>query len=178
MADSGSPKDAKGSISILFMHGLESGPRGSKVRFLRRAFGEVHCVDMEMSACNPLRRNSPARWILAYASTAAVLLPALATSQSAASITALAATAVAACVPLARWRLACSLRTCAQLQRRAIQRLKPDIVVGSSWGGAVALQCLHSGYWRGPTLLLAPAIKVCGWWGWFWPALPAPAGMR
>ena len=166
--------------SILFIHGLESGPHGSKMRFLRHQFGDaaVHCVDMEMSAYNPLRRNSPARWVLAYAVTTALLLFAVATVQTAAFVTALAAVAVSAGLPLTRWLLARSLHTCAQLQRRAIQQQKPDIVVGSSWGGIVALQCAHANYWQGPMLLLAPAVKVHGFWGLLWPAPPGPKGLR
>jgi len=38
-----------------------------------------------------------------------------------------------------------------------IKRHDPDVVVGSSWGGAVALACIQTGVWYGPTLLLAPA---------------------
>ncbi|MCA9598868.1 MAG: hypothetical protein KC776_36405 [Myxococcales bacterium] len=34
-----------------------------------------------------------------------------------------------------------------------------DAVVGSSFGGAVAVRLLERGAWRGPTLLLAPAVE-------------------
>jgi predicted alpha/beta hydrolase family esterase len=36
---------------------------------------------------------------------------------------------------------------------------KLDALVGSSFGGAVAVRLLESGAWRGPTLLLAPAVE-------------------
>jgi len=36
-------------------------------------------------------------------------------------------------------------------------RFVPDVVVGSSFGGAVALLMVLAGMWRGPTVLLAPA---------------------
>jgi hypothetical protein len=39
----------------------------------------------------------------------------------------------------------------------ASSTFQPDIVVGSSWGGAVALELVAKGSWTGPTLLLAPA---------------------
>lgn len=42
-------------------------------------------------------------------------------------------------------------------QARAVRELAPDVVVGSSYGGAVAVALLARGAWRGPTVLLAPA---------------------
>ncbi len=48
----------------------------------------------------------------------------------------------------------------------------PDVLVGSSFGGAVALELLHRGVWRGPTLLLAPAVARRG------PAAHLPDGVR
>jgi hypothetical protein len=44
------------------------------------------------------------------------------------------------------------------LQREAIAATRPDVVVGSSWGGAVACALLVEGGWSGPTVLLAPAM--------------------
>jgi dienelactone hydrolase len=43
--------------------------------------------------------------------------------------------------------------------RDALQRCKPDVVVGFSWGGAIAIELIRSGDWKGPTVLLAPAHK-------------------
>lgn len=42
-------------------------------------------------------------------------------------------------------------------QADAVATFGPDVLVGSSFGGAVALALLQRGLWRGPTLLLAPA---------------------
>ena len=42
-------------------------------------------------------------------------------------------------------------------QSEALAAFRPDVLVGSSFGGAVALALLQRGLWRGPTLLLAPA---------------------
>ena len=64
----------------------------------------------------------------------------------------------------------------------ALRREKPDVVVGSSWGGAVALKCIEQGYWAGPAVLLAPAISARGVWNLAWPSfepeLPAAAAAR
>ena len=46
---------------------------------------------------------------------------------------------------------------CMAQQAAAIKAFKPDVVVGSSFGGLVAVQLLASGAWSGPTLLLAQA---------------------
>jgi pimeloyl-ACP methyl ester carboxylesterase len=42
-------------------------------------------------------------------------------------------------------------------QRAALAASAPDVVVGSSFGGAIAVALLADGSWRGPTVLLAPA---------------------
>jgi hypothetical protein len=41
----------------------------------------------------------------------------------------------------------------------AIEAHRPDVVVGSSFGGAVVHALLASGRWRGPTVLLCPAWR-------------------
>lgn len=46
---------------------------------------------------------------------------------------------------------------CVELQRAAIESFRPDVLVGSSFGGAVAVALLARRAWRGPTLLLAQA---------------------
>ena len=46
---------------------------------------------------------------------------------------------------------------CVEVQARAIESFRPDVLVGSSFGGAGAVALLVRGVWRGPTLLLAQA---------------------
>lgn len=46
---------------------------------------------------------------------------------------------------------------CIRLQEAALNEFRPDILVGSSFGGAVAVALLNRGVWHGPTLLLAQA---------------------
>ena len=48
------------------------------------------------------------------------------------------------------------------LQAQALRDFEPDVLVGSSFGGAVAVALLDRGAWRGPTLLLAPAAGYFG----------------
>ena len=44
-------------------------------------------------------------------------------------------------------------------QQRALEAFRPDVLVGSSFGGAVAVALLEREIWRGPTLLLAQAAS-------------------
>lgn len=60
---------------------------------------------------------------------------------------------------------------CVARQAEAIRRFRPEVVVGSSFGGAVAVALLQRGLWQGPTLLLAPAVLHYG----LAPELPAGA---
>lgn len=46
---------------------------------------------------------------------------------------------------------------CVRLQAGVIDYFRPDVIVGSSFGGAVLLALLQRGLWRGPSLLLAQA---------------------
>lgn len=46
---------------------------------------------------------------------------------------------------------------CIALHQARLEARQPDVLIGSSFGGAVALALLQRGAWRGPTLLLAQA---------------------
>src|SRR5258705_9462415 len=43
------------------------------------------------------------------------------------------------------------------VQAAALRAFDPHVLVGSSYGGAIAVELLQRGLWRGPTLLLAQA---------------------
>ena len=58
---------------------------------------------------------------------------------------------------------------CVALHAERVRRFEPDVVVGSSFGGAVAVALLQREHWRGPTLLLAQAALRQG----LRPKLPA-----
>ncbi|MBK7581932.1 MAG: hypothetical protein IPI67_17210 [Myxococcales bacterium] len=47
-------------------------------------------------------------------------------------------------------------------QAAALAVFRPDVLVGSSFGGAVAVLLLQRQLWRGPSLLLAPAVGHFG----------------
>jgi predicted esterase len=49
------------------------------------------------------------------------------------------------------------LEACVRVHAEELTRFRPDVLVGSSFGGGVAVALLQRGLWRGPTLLLAQA---------------------
>lgn len=51
---------------------------------------------------------------------------------------------------------------CVATQVRALEEFRPQLLIGSSFGGAVAVALLQRGLWRGPTLLLAQAAQRLG----------------
>jgi alpha-beta hydrolase superfamily lysophospholipase len=44
-----------------------------------------------------------------------------------------------------------------EVQAETLREFRPDVLVGSSFGAALAVALLERGVWRGPTLLLAQA---------------------
>jgi predicted esterase len=64
-----------------------------------------------------------------------------------------------ACTPAMDTR---SFEGCVRLQSETLARFRPDVLVGSSYGAAVALALLQRGGFRGPTLLLAQAAVLMG----------------
>ncbi len=102
-------------MKILFLHGLEGSPRGSKAQWLRDAGHHVMAPELDTSAvCAHLAGE-----------TASAALPCEAWGSPLGS---------------ARQGLA-----------------GVDVVVGSSFGGGLALLLAQQGLWRGPLVLLAPA---------------------
>jgi predicted esterase len=50
--------------------------------------------------------------------------------------------------------------SCVAVHAANLTRFRPDLLIGSSFGGAVAVALLQRGLWSGPTLLLAPAALL------------------
>ena len=61
--------------------------------------------------------------------------------------------------PILSKAAASMLRRSLSVQIAALKKHNPDVIVASSYGGAVAALLLAEGHWRGPTILLAPAFK-------------------
>jgi hypothetical protein len=126
-----------GPLRLHYCHGLESGPQGYKVQSMM-AWATVVCPDQEMSLFNPLKANSIVR---SLASSLFTTKPADWASQAFCS----------------------SLERCAQVQRDALAA-DTDVLVASSWGGAVALKLLADGSYSGPAVLMCPAYRAAESW--------------
>lgn len=174
-------------LKVLFVHGLESGPRGLKAEYLSK-LSEVEVVtpDMHMSVFQCSKRNSvvrclPLAWflsppplLLGVGGIAALVYP-LAHAQPLAQWRFLARVlGVLSCAGsfwlAARAAVHASLDRCVAVIQRGITEHCPDVVVGSSWGGAVALECAQRGLLgHAGLLLIAPAVSAAGLFGLIMP---------
>jgi predicted esterase len=59
-----------------------------------------------------------------------------------------------ACTPAMDTR---DFECCVAVHAETLARFRPDLLIGSSFGGAVVVSLLQRGLWRGPSLLLAQA---------------------
>ncbi len=157
---------------VLFIHGLEGHPQGTKVQLLRAQGFDVHAVDMYMSIRRLSRKNSVVRNLLRLPETqlagTGLLGVMLAAVRYKGPLLGLAGLGLSAVwwsqrhQGLYREAISQSFERCVQIQAEAVQQVQPEIVVGSSWGGAVAAELLIRGVWQGPSILLAPAVeRVC-----------------
>ena len=130
-------------MRVLYCHGLESGPGGFKVNQMRSQGLDVIVESMEMSLWDVRARNSLARKLLSPAAL------------------------------FGRWpwhwlpgAMDDSFAACVGVQRDALLRAPtpPQVLVGSSWGGAVAAALLADGSWAGPAVLLCPALRTKERW--------------
>ena len=48
---------------------------------------------------------------------------------------------------------------CVELQAETLRQFRPDVLVGSSFGGAVVVELLRRGDWKGPTCLAQAALR-------------------
>lgn len=154
---------------ILFVHGLESRALGSKTILLREQGFDVRAHDMDMGVWQLSRKNSVVRMALRLPEVQAVLGGALAMAGTKRS----SRSALMSAAMLGAWgalrknavmarALSASFAACVDIQKSAVLQENPDIVIGSSWGGAVVVELMRQGVWSGRTILLAPAVqRVC-----------------
>eukprot|EP00927_Polykrikos_kofoidii_P014023 TRINITY_DN16111_c0_g1_i1.p1 TRINITY_DN16111_c0_g1~~TRINITY_DN16111_c0_g1_i1.p1 ORF type:complete len:260 (+),score=41.82 TRINITY_DN16111_c0_g1_i1:221-1000(+) len=67
---------------------------------------------------------------------------------------------VVLCIRLLVWH---AIWDSVRIASDAIERFQPDAVVGFSWGGGVACCLAGTHAWTGPTILLAPPLRVMDW---------------
>ena len=155
--------------TVLFIHGLESGPQGRKSRALTEAGFKVVAVQMPSSQRAILRDPLVVTVGVALVASLAMaamagLLPFLATVL----VCALALTTARPLITRRMWHRSLSV------QRHALAENAIDVVVGSSFGGAVALELVSRGEWKGPTVLLCPAQRLLASRAWLTPTTLPP----
>ncbi len=158
------------ALKILFMHGLESGPKGSKARYLQQNFQNVCIPNMQMSLFDIRKSNSVLRNILSCpiffiwltAAIIGLILALLTCKLLALLIWSITFSGILFVIRkcLIQQGLSASLERCIKIQADAIHNFQPDIIVGSSWGAFLALMCTSRGLYSGPQLLIAPPIKL------------------
>lgn len=132
------PRESSRALRVLYVHGLESGPGGYKVQQMRAQGIDVAAPSMEMSLWDPRQSNSVVRNLL----SPGMLLQHWPWQWLAAAGDA-------------------SFAACIDVQRQALREDGPfDVLVGSSWGGAVAAALVADGSWDGAAVLLCPALRL------------------
>eukprot|EP01122_Echinamoeba_exundans_P007589 TRINITY_DN2366_c0_g1_i2.p1 TRINITY_DN2366_c0_g1~~TRINITY_DN2366_c0_g1_i2.p1 ORF type:complete len:326 (+),score=40.74 TRINITY_DN2366_c0_g1_i2:90-1067(+) len=157
-------KARKKAIRVLFLHGLESGPRGVKARMLDPVF-TLFAPDMSPNIQRMISYHSPYLQMIAIslALTLAISIYLIYWGASMKEYAYIAVGIVVILIELVIVRyliqsnVATCMRECVELQTEAINKFEPDVVVASSFGGGVAVHLLSRGIWKGATLLLAPA---------------------
>ncbi|KAJ9466550.1 hypothetical protein DIPPA_21049 [Diplonema papillatum] len=153
---------------ILYLHGFSEGPSNPKPAYLQQKYG----ITMPALGMYPTKRNSPVllgltgRWsaaCMAGAAAAAAVPWLLYGWSGAAALGAWLGAYVAGVLCLRRRVVAEGVRRSYEktlrIARAAIEKEAPDLLVGFSWGGALAVHCLLDGTYAGPCLLLAPAYQ-------------------
>lgn len=146
---------------VMYVHGLESGPTGKKAKLLAEAGFDVTAVLMPCSQKYALR--DPLITVWAVLTVALVVGAAFTSWVHAAAASVIGAVAFLPVKAIVTRRV---LERSLEVQRRHLELAKPDVVLGSSFGGAVSLELLRRGLWRGPTVLLCPAHERVTERGW------------
>jgi len=160
-------------LRLLYLHGLETDLRvpdtgKTKVAAMRSTFGGEALVlpDLGTGRAAFDRPNSVLRSLLrlpqlhAAAALAACSLAFVAATQPAHA--ALLSFAPLLLLALLAWTMVPAavegaVERSLAVAEKELGRSKVDLLIGSSWGGALAALCVQRGTWSGPVLLLAPA---------------------
>eukprot|EP00696_Hemimastix_kukwesjijk_P001059 gnl/Hemi2/11377_TR3937_c0_g1_i1.p1 gnl/Hemi2/11377_TR3937_c0_g1~~gnl/Hemi2/11377_TR3937_c0_g1_i1.p1 ORF type:complete len:280 (+),score=55.17 gnl/Hemi2/11377_TR3937_c0_g1_i1:44-883(+) len=154
-------------IRVLYMHGFGSSPQGSKSRILRSLF-DTACPSMatDLRQMQNFRQNRLLQCIVLVA-VMCLLLDLLILRWAGTWLWGAVYAAVVTFVSwqvgwyLFRWMACQVVDRCVAIQLAAIQKHKPHVIVGSSWGAGIAVMCLLRGKLRDQSLLLlAPAAQL------------------
>eukprot|EP01084_Bolivina_argentea_P065778 119913_1 len=153
-------------IKILYVHGLESGPVGTKTIALNKnSRFHVDADDMYMSQYDWRKKNSMIRNVFRQQTVPVIgcTIAMLAAMKGIYPRFIIPGVGLY-CGAMYYYRdymymdaLKASLEQCIDIQVNALNKYKPDLIIGSSWGGNVTTELLKRNLWNGPTILLCPA---------------------
>ena len=164
-------KDKK--LRVLFLHGLESSIHGRKAKYLMERYEHCMCVDLQTSLWNPFRANCLAKYLIVgnikLQIGVVVMLVAISVFKFA-GVSLLNGMLIVSLLMAPAlfllwngWPEMVSKATYSMMEfslektEKAVRSFRPDVIVGSSFGGAVAVFALLSHFYTGPTVLLCPA---------------------
>ncbi len=111
-------------MKVLFLHGLEGNPDGTKATYLRHKYG-AHVPDLDTSELKKLRDDqAETEWQM-----------------------------------ISKKKIIKATNKPMRQALQAIQDYKPDLVIGSSMGGALLATLIMNDDWNGPALFLASGAQ-------------------
>jgi len=170
--------DESPPLYVQYVHGLDSGINGRKVQMLkkkRKGLRPMVVVAPDMQGLIRSARLRGSLCVLAMACQGCMhvyYLLGTELSVFAGSKKSMAVLLLGVAIFLAASFLATVyttrnlLQNCVDLHLQAMRLQKPDLLIGSSFGGAVVARLVTLGHYRGPILLLAPAQFRLDWLTW------------
>jgi len=139
---------------ILFLHGLESGPHGTKVRILREKGYEVVVPEMLIGK----------KFMLNYVWKAVFIGCGLLVLSPPLSLLYVIGLGVGYKF-YSRWLVSKMFYDAVEVQKQALRDHNFDLMIGSSFGGAIGVHLLQSEEKLPPAILLCPAYKLIAKYG-------------
>jgi predicted alpha/beta hydrolase family esterase len=159
------------SGKILFLHGLEAGLHGTKSRYLKKIF-KNDCItpDLQISKFKIWLKNSFIRNILKNKRFLFILISIILTCLTIANLTKLYSLGLFIGIIsfiiliifnkkyLISEAVKLSMDNNIKIAEDEIKKHNPEIIIGSSWGGALLVNLIKRGIWKGNSLIIAPAF--------------------
>ncbi len=157
--------------TVLFIHGLESGPRGKKALELEAAGFTVVAGQM------PCSQRAIFKDPVVFVFMAVALVILIAAAMQGVLGFMICGISYAVLLRFVQPSITRRMfRRSVAVQLALLAANKIDVVAGSSFGGAVSVELLSSGAWKGPTVLMCPAHRLVAGRAWrALPTLPADA---
>lgn len=143
-------------LTVLYVHGLESGPGGTKARNLTAAGFNVVATQMPCNRAAMLKDP----WLHAMSFLGTAMVAGLWWFGDWLGCIMGVGVVVAARGPVVATWVHRAFERSVAVQVAMLAAHKVDVVVGSSYGGAVSLALVQRGHWKGPTVLLCPAHNL------------------